>query len=121
MKMLCVLLSSVFCLSFCPSTEKMKNNTSNGFYIIVEDFTDRTNHKYIVETQDSVNTIFNNFFNSELGLGEVDRPITIFNGKHNFYIARVNVYRKPNGKKDFKPLKYPSVYNKRSKLKPVTL
>ena len=66
MKMLAVLFVSMFCLSFCPSTEKVENNSKSGFYIYVEDFTDRTNHKYIVETKDSVNTIFNYFFNSEL-------------------------------------------------------
>jgi len=140
MKLLVALLISVFCFSFRPSVEETEKNTkdktenstaeavenvnSNGFYIYVEDFTDRTNHKYIVETKDSVQTIFNYFFESELELGNVDRPITIYNGKRNFYIARVNVYIKPNGEKDFKRLKYPSPYikpAKREQIRPVTL
>lgn len=121
MKLSYVLLLSVLSFSFCPSTERVETNTSNGFYIFVQDYTDRTNHKYIVETKDSVNSIFGYFFDSELELGDVDRPITIFNGKRNFYIARVNVFKNSNGEKDFKHLKYPNVYKKRSKLKPVTL
>lgn len=121
MKLSYVLLLSVLSFSFCPSTEKVENNTSNGFYIFVQDFTDRTNHKYIVETKDSVNSIFDYFFDSELELGDVDRPITIFNGKRNFYIARVNVFKNTKGEKDFRHLKYPNVYKKRSKLKPVTI
>ena len=102
-------------------------NTRTGFYIYVEDFTNRTNYKYIVETKDSVKTIFNSFFNTELELGDVDRPISIYNGKRNFYIARVNVFEQPNGKKNFRHLKYSSVYikpskmKKRSKLNPVIL
>jgi len=121
MKMLAVLFVSMFCLSFCPSTEKVENNSKSGFYIYVEDFTDRTNHKYIVETKDSVNTIFNYFFNSELELGDVDRPISIYNGKRSFYIARVTVFEQPNGKKNFRHLKYPSVFHKRAKLRPAFL
>lgn len=122
MKLLSVLLVAVFCFSFRPSTENVVKNAGNGFYISVEDFTDHTNHKYIVETKDSVNTIFNSFFNSELELGDVDRPISIYNGKLSFYIARVNVFEKPNGKKNFRHLRYPSVYHsKRAKLKPAIL
>ncbi|MFA5328357.1 MAG: hypothetical protein WC384_11250 [Prolixibacteraceae bacterium] len=116
-----------FCLfSFRPVPEKIANNARTGFYIQVKDLTDRTSHQYIVDSKDSVNDIFASFFNSELELGDVDRPISIYNGKRDFYIARVTVYVKPNGKKDFKHLKYPKVYvkpekNKRSKLKPVIL
>lgn len=121
MKLSYILLFSVFSYSFCPAIKKAENNQSNGFYIFVEDFTDRTKHKYIVENKDSVNTIFDYFFESELELGDVDRPITIYNGKRNFYLARVNVFKKANGEKGFKHLKYPNVYNKRSRLKPVTL
>lgn len=126
MKLLIVLLISVFCFSFGPTTGKVENNTHQGFYIFVKDFTDRTYHKFVVETKDSVNIIFNHFFNSELELGDIDRPISIYNGKHNFYIARVTVLKKSNGKKNFKHLKYPNVYekpaiNKRAKLKPVIL
>lgn len=121
MKLCFILLIAVFCFSFRPSSEKAVQNTGNGFYVFVEDHTDRSYHKYIVDTKDSVNSIFNLFFNSELELGDVDRPISIYNGKLNFYLARVNVFVQPNGKKDFKHLKYPNVYSKRSKLKPVTL
>ena len=121
MKMLSLLLISLFCFSFCPATEKIVNNSKSGFYIFVEDFTDRTNHKYIVETKDSVNTIFKYFFNTELELGDVDRPISIYNGKHSFYIARVTVFKQSNGKKNFRHLKYPNVFHKRSKLNLVIL
>ena len=142
MKLLGVLLISVFCFSFYPivdepenssketsensSTEAIVSTTGNGFYIYVEDFTNRTNHKYIVQTKDSVQNIFNYFFESELALGNVDRPITIFNGKRNFYIARVTVFRKPNGEMDFRHLKYNDPYvkpdnRKRQQIKPVTL
>jgi hypothetical protein len=116
MKKLCFLLISVFCISFCPSTEKAVINSRNGFYIHVQDFTDRTDHSYILETSDSVNTIFNSFFNTELELGDIDRPITIYNGKFDFYVARVTVFEKPNGKKGFRHLKYPDVYVNRSKI-----
>lgn len=120
-KLLFILLGSILSFSFCPTTSKALLNPRSGFYISVNDFTDRTNHEYIVETKDSVNNIFEHFFNSELDLGEVDRPITIFNGKRNFYIARVTVFENLEGKKIFKHLKYPNVYLKRSKLKPVTM
>jgi hypothetical protein len=121
MKIQYVLLIALFCFSFRPSTEKAESNTSNGFYVVVENHADRTFHKYIVESKDSVNSIFNHFFESELELGDVDRPISIYNGRLDFYIARVMVFVQPNGKKNFRHLKYPSVYTKRSKLKPVTL
>jgi hypothetical protein len=132
MKTLFILLISFFCFSFCPSTEKIStntannSNTSNGFYISVIDLTDRTYHKYILETKDSVNIIFNHYFNSEMELGDIDYPISIYNGKRDFYVARVNIYIKPNGKKNFKHLSYPKVYvkspksNKRSKV-PTTI
>ncbi|HEX7585515.1 MAG TPA: hypothetical protein VF373_12560 [Prolixibacteraceae bacterium] len=105
----------LFC-SFCPSSEKAVINSRNGFYIHVQDFTDRTDHSYILETSDSVNTIFNSFFNTELELGDIDRPITIYNGKFDFYVARVTVFEKSNGKKGFRHLKYPDVYVNRSKM-----
>jgi hypothetical protein len=108
-------------MSFKPSTEKAVSNTRPGFYIFVEDFTDRTYHKFIVESRDSVDNIFNRFFHSELELGDVDHPITIYNGKHNFYIARVTVFETSDGRKKFRNLKYADVYKKRSRLKPVTL
>lgn len=127
MKLLSILIISIFCFSFCPSSEKIESSTHNGYYITVEDHTDRTFHKYLVNSKDSVNIIFNEFFNSELELGNVDRPISIYNGKRDFYIARVTLFDKPNGKKGFKHLKYPNVYenpkkaNKRTQLKPVYL
>lgn len=121
MKLLFFLLIACISFSFRPSTEKMESNTRPGFYIFVEDHTDRTYHKFIVESKDSVNSIFEQFFKSELDLGEVDRPITIYNGKRNFYIARITVFETPEGKTKFKNLKYEKVYVKRSKLRPVTL
>lgn len=121
MKHLFFFLISMVFFSFRPITEKLENNTRPGFYISVEDFTDRTNHKFIVETKDSANNIFEQFFSSELALGRVDRPITIFNGKRNFYIARVSVFEKPNGEISFRHLKYPKVYTKRTKLKPAIM
>ena len=129
MKTLYILLISVFCFSFCPSVENAAtntNNTSNGFYITVKDLTNRTYQKYIVENRDSVNIIFNKYFNSEMELGDIDYPISIYNGKRDFYIARVNIFVKQNGKINFKNLKYPNVYikstrsNKRSGLSPTT-
>lgn len=111
--------------SFCPSTEKAVSESKIGFYIHVKDHTDRTFHKYLVNSRDSVDVIFEQFFNTELELGDIDYPLSIFNGKHDFYIARVNVHRKQNGELGFKNLKYPKVYNrainKRNKLQPVTL
>jgi hypothetical protein len=121
MKFLFFLLIACFFLSFRPSTEKLESNARPGFYIFVEDRTDRTYHKFIVESKDSVNNIFEQFFESELDLGDIDRPITIYNGKRNFYIARVTVFDTPEGKKKFKNLKYEKVYVRRSKLSPVTL
>ncbi len=120
MKILLVLLISVFCLSFRPVTEKVDNGVNNGFYIVVEDLTKRTYQEFIVESKDSADHIFKHYFNSELQLGEVQKPISIFNGDLNFYIARVSVIEKANGKKDFRHFKYP-LNNKRSKLKPVVL
>lgn len=118
MRLLGIFLISMAFFSFTPSTEKVENNTRPGFYISVEDFTNRSNHKFIVESKDSVNIIFEQFFSSELELGNVDRPITIYNGKRNFYIARVTVSEKPNGELSFRHLKYEKVYVKRSKLSP---
>jgi len=113
MKLFYILLISVFCFSFRPPTEKVENNSRPGFYIFVEDFTDRTNHKYLVESKDSVNEIFNQFFSSELALGNIDTPISINNLKLNFYVARVTVFETPKGKKKFRNLKYPNVFVKR--------
>lgn len=127
MRNLFILIIAISFLSFRPTSEKVESVAHNGFYITIEDHTDRTYHKYLVEDRDSVNIIFNSFFDSELELGNVDRPISIFNGKRDFYIARVTVYKKPNGKKGFKHLKYPNVYvnpkqlNKRAPLSPVYL
>jgi len=124
MKIRIVLLIGIFCFSFRPSIQKATTSasTSNGFYIFVKDNTDRTMHKYIVQSRDSVDVIFNLFFESELELGDVNRPITIFNGEHDFYVARVNVIHKSNGKLGFANLKYPKIkMTKRAKLAPVTL
>lgn len=115
MKTLFIVLISLSCLSFCPSTKESSVATSNGFYVSVKDLTDRSYHEYIVETKDSVNIIFSKYFQTELELGNVDYPISIYNGKRDFYIARVFVFEKANGKKDFKHLKYPDVYDKSSK------
>ena len=112
MKTVVILIFAALCFSFCPENETADANMHNGFLITVQDNTTRQFHKYIVETKDSVNVIFNSFFKSELELGDVDRPISIYNGKHDFYIARVNVFRKANGKMGFKNLKYPPVYIK---------
>lgn len=118
MKTFLFLFVAISFFSFCPSTEKPLSNTSiasatsNGFYITVKDLTNRTSQKYIVESRDSVNIIFNNYFNSEMELGEIDYPIFIYNGKRDFYIARVNVFIQKNGKKNFHQLKYANVYVK---------
>jgi hypothetical protein len=117
MKTLLILLISLSCLAFCPSTKEAAVLSSNGFYVSVKDLTDRTYHEYIVETKDSANSIFNKYFETELELGNVDYPISIYNGKRDFYIARVFVFVKPNGKKDFRHLKYPNVYVRNSKNK----
>ena len=118
MKILFVLLGSLFLLSFCPSAEKVETASRPGFYIFVEDFTDRTNHEFLVESKDSVDKIFNQFFDSELELWKVDNPISIYNRKRSFYIARVTVFETAGGKMKFKNLKYPDVFVKRKKLNP---
>lgn len=117
MKTLFILLISLTFFSFRPSTKEAAVSASNGFYVSVKDLTDRTYHEFIVESRDSANSIFNKYFESELELGNVDYPISIYNGKRDFYIARVFVFEKPNGKKDFKHLKYANVYDKNSKSK----
>ena len=116
MKKLSVFLISFICFSFCPSTEEVVIGTSNGFYISVKDYTDRTYHEYIIENKDSVKIIFNKFLKTELELGDVDYPISIYNGKRDFYIARVYVFVKSNGEKGFRNLKYPNVYDRNLKL-----
>jgi len=120
MKILFLLLLSFICFSFRPSTERAIKDSRSGFYIFVEDFNKHSFNKYIVESRDSVNTIFEKYFFSELELGDIQNPIFISNVNQSFYIARVNVFENANGKKTFKHLKYPKL-NKRSKLKPVTL
>ena len=120
MKILYSLIVSFFCISFCPAPEKAGSAESNGFYIVVEDHTNRSCQKFIVESKDSVNTIFKLFFKSELELGTVKNPISIFNGEHSFYVARVNIFEKPNGEKSFKHLKCSNVFEKRLKLNPAT-
>ena len=119
-----LLLIGTFCSSFRPSVQKAAavETASNGFYVFVNDFTERTKHSYIIESRDSVDVIFKLFFRSELELGDVDRPLTIYNGEHDFYVARVSVIHKSNGKLGFNNLKYPKLkIVKRNKLDPVTL
>lgn len=118
MKLLIFLLISVFCFSFCPITEKVIGHSKPGFYVYIEDFTSRSQYKFIVESKDSVDVIFNQFFKSELELGEVDNPISIYNRKHSFYVARVTVYKTSNGTRRFRNLNYPEVYIKRNKTLP---
>jgi hypothetical protein len=120
MRMFCFLVISFLSFSFCPSTEKSTKDSKSGFYIFVEDFSNHSYNKYIVESRDSVNTIFEKYFFSELELGDIQNPIYISNINQSFYIARVHVFENANGKKTFKHLKYPK-NNKRTKLKPVTL
>jgi hypothetical protein len=124
MKIRFLVLIAVFCFSFRPSIQKASSTStaSNGFYVFVNDFTERTKHSYIVESRDSVDVLFKLFFESELELGDVNRPLTIYNGEHDFYVARVNVFHKSNGKLGFNNLKYPKLkMTKRNKLDPVTL
>jgi hypothetical protein len=119
-----LLLIGIFCSSFRPSVQKAAavESASNGFYVFVNDFTERAKHSYIVQSRDSVDVLFKLFFESELELGNVNRPLTIYNGEHDFYVARVSVFHKTNGKLGFKNLKYPKIrITKRSKLSPVTL
>jgi hypothetical protein len=113
MKALTFILIVFFCYSFCPSTKNSLVGKSNGYYITVKDLTDRTYHSFIVDEKDSVDIIFNKYFAGELDLGELDYPISIYNGKQDFYVARVNIFLKSNGEKGFKNLKYPKVYKKR--------
>ncbi len=112
MKFFSFLILSFFCFGFCPSTEKSNVSDSNGFYITVKDLTDRSYHEFIIQDKDSANIIFRKYFKGELDLGEVDYPISIYNGKRDFYVARVNVYRKSNGEKSFRHLKYAKVFQK---------
>jgi len=124
MKICLLILIAVFCSSFRPTVQKAAATAivSNGFYVFVNDFTRRTKHSYIVESRDSVDVLFKLFFESELDLGNVNRPLTIYNGEHDFYVARVNVLHKSNGRLGFTNLKYPKIkVTKRSKLKPVVL
>lgn len=124
MKICLLFLIAIFCSSFRPTIEKAAATAiaSNGFYVFVNDFTKRTKHSYIVESRDSVDVLFKLFFESELDLGNVNRPLTIYNGEHDFYVARVNVFHKSNGRLGFVNLKYPKIkVTKRSKLKPVIL
>ncbi len=115
MKPFFFLIICFLCFSFCPSTDKSTNNNSNGFYVSVVDFTNKSYHKFIFEDKDSVNFVFSKYFHGELDLGEIDYPISIFNGKRDFFVARVNVYQKSNGKLSFKHLKYPKVYDKNTR------
>ena len=124
MKICLLLVTFIICSSFRPTVQKAASAevVSSGFYVFVNDFTERTKHSYIIESRDSVDVIFKLFFRSELELGDVDRPLTIYNGEHDFYVARVSVIHKSNGKLGFNNLKYPKLkIVKRNKLDPVTL
>ena len=115
MKIFSFLIICFLFFGFSPSSDKSVTNNSNGFYVSVVDFTNNSSRKFIFENKDSVNFVFNKYFRGELDLGEIDYPISIFNGKRDFYVARVNVYLKSNGKMSFKHLKYPNVYDKTTK------
>ncbi len=122
MKVFCFLIIAIFFLSFRPTSETSTKNSNPGYYVFVEDFTNRSYNKFIVESKDSVGRIFKNYFDTELKLGDVRNPIFINNGDYSFYIARVNVFENAKGKKTFRHLKYPKPkQSKRAKLKPVTL
>jgi hypothetical protein len=128
MKTLLVLFVALFSFSFCPITEKEEANnksaakeesiTKSGYYVLVQDYTDRTSHQYLIESKDSVNKIFNQFFCSELELRTINYPITIDDGKQGFFVARVNLFESKNGKTKFKHLKYPKIYHKRKQQDP---
>lgn len=127
-------LLALIALTFCFSTsfaaggndanEKADANTSNnpdasavtstqsGFYIFVEDYVNHENHKYLVASKDSVNKIFDHFFASELTLGIVDHPMSIYNLKHSFYIEPVTLFEAKNGKQKFKHLKFQTTFKK---------
>ena len=118
MKTLLVLIVALFFFSFCPTSETKESDNDSGYYILVQDYTDRTNHKYLVASKDSADKIFDHFFASELELGTVNYPISIDNGKRSFFIARVTFFESKNGKTKFKHLKYPKIYHKRKKPDP---
>lgn len=111
---------SIFLLAFSPLKEEAVKHSNPGFYVYVENYKNGTRDKFIVESKDSLNKIFNSYLNMELELGEIQRPITIYNGYVNFYVARVTVFENQNGKKKFKHLQYPRITN-RSKEKPAIL
>ena len=119
-KILILLMISIFSSAFCPFKEAPVKQSRPGFYVFVDNYWNGDRNKFIVESKDSLNKIFNSFFNMELELGEVQRPISIYNGKLDFYVARVNVFENPKGKKKIKHLKYPKV-TKHSKLQPDAL
>lgn len=120
MKTLILLMISILLSGFCPFKKEAVKQTRPGFYVYVENYREGEIEKFIVESKDSLNMIFNSYLDMELELGEVKRPISIYNGNVNFYVARVNVFENPNGKTKFKHLQYPRI-KKRSKLKPAVL
>ena len=117
MKTLLAVVAVAFCFySFCYISDKDEPSPKSAYYIVVEDFTDNTAYKYLVESKDSADRIFDRFFASELSLGNVDHPITIYNLKHNFYIERVELFETKNGKTKVKHLKYDDIRGKRKQL-----
>ena len=120
MKILILLMIFIITSAFCPFKKEAVKQTRPGFYVYVENYSEGAINKFIVESKDSLNMIFNSYLDMELELGEVQRPLSIYNGNVNFYVARVNVFENPNGKTKFKHLQYPRI-KKRSKLKPAVL
>ena len=110
----------VFCFSLSYAAKKDEPAAKSGYYILVEDYTDRSNHTYLLESKDSVDVIFDQFFKTELELGNINYPITIDNGKQSFFVARVELFESKNGKTHFKHLKYPKIYNKRKQTDPAS-
>ena len=118
MKTLSILIVALFCFSFVSPPEKENpeaTNTKSGYYIFVEDYVEHANYKYLVESKDSVNKIFDHFFASELALGKVNRPMSIYNLKSSFYIEPVQLFESKNGKTKFRHMKFTTNFTKKRK------
>jgi len=118
MKTLLAVIVSLWSYSFAFAAEKEESKTKSGYYIVVEDYTDQSSSTYLVESKDSADVIFDHFFESELVLGKVNYPISIDNGKQNFFIARIELFESKNGKMKFKHLKYPKISKRRKQQDP---
>lgn len=99
-----------FNISYPKGTDKLK---PEGYYIHVIDFTNGTKEKYLLTSMDSVSRVFNKYFGSEMTIEDVAFPLSIYNGEHDFYLARVTIIKKRNGKTKFRHLKYASIYDKK--------